>query len=393
MTSQTKAQSRSVEHGVDAGPADRSMNQPAPPSPPMTARPTVVTAPVMPAAPRAVDEILDAFFRSGIDRSVAYGPDYTELWKSLQLASHGGKRFRPALLTGIYRHLGGADEQLAATVAAAVELLHTAFVVHDDVIDHDDVRRGRLNVSGTFAERVRTADGDHDRAATFGAAAGILAGDLALTGAHRLIASSSAAPATREDLLTLLDHAIYVTAAGELADVRNSLGPVTASLNEVIDMATHKTAVYSFELPLQAGAVLAGVDPGTVDGLGRVGRLVGTAFQLQDDLDGVFGDEARTGKSALTDLREAKVTPLVVHARSTAQWPFVRRHLGAADLSFDQLLAVRAALESSGSRAFITDLAAEHLTSARHLASQIGLPASAEAWLETTVASLTWRLT
>ena len=338
-----------------------------------------------------VDAILDDFFRAALARSAAYGADYTDLWASLQRASQGGKRFRPALLTGIYRHLGGADETLAGTVAAAVELLHTAFVVHDDVIDHDEMRRGRLNVSGTFAERVRSAGGDPDRAATLGAAAGILAGDLALTGAHRLVASSTAQPATREELLTLLDHAIYVTAAGELSDVQNSLGPVSATLAEVITMAAHKTAVYSFELPLQAGALLAGASRQTVDGLGRVGRLLGTAFQLQDDLDGVFGDEQLTGKSALTDLREGKVTPLVVHARGTAQWPFVRRHLGTADLTLDQLEAVRAALESSGSHAFIADLAAEHLSSARRLAAQIDLPPYAHAWLESAIGNLTRR--
>ena len=338
-----------------------------------------------------VDEILDDFFRSAIERSAGYGADYTELWSSLQRASQGGKRFRPALLTGIYQHLGGTDAALACTVAAAVELLHTAFVVHDDVIDHDELRRGRPNVTGTFAQGVRIAGGSADRAATFGAAAGILAGDLALIGAHRLVASSTAVPATREELLTLLDHAIYVTAAGELSDVRNSLGPVAASLTEVIEMAANKTAVYSFELPLQAGALLASASGATVEGLGRVGRLVGTAFQLQDDLDGIFGDEAVTGKNPLTDLREGKVTPLVVHASGTAQWPFVSRHLGDGDLTLDQLYAVRAALESSGSRAFIAGLAAEHLSSARRLASQIDLPAGADAWLRSAFGDLMWR--
>ena len=350
---------------------------------------------VQQASPRpystTVDAILDDFFRQAIDRASAYGTDYTELWASLQRASQGGKRFRPALLTGIYQQLGGADERLACTVAAAMELLHTAFVVHDDVIDHDELRRGRLNVTGTFAQSVRSSGGDADRAATLGAAAGILAGDLALTGAHRLVASSTATPATREELLNLLDHAIYVTAAGELSDVRNSLGPVATSLTQVIDMAANKTAVYSFELPLQAGALLAGAGRETVDGLGRVGRLVGTAFQLQDDLDGVFGDEAVTGKNALTDLREGKVTPLMVHASGTAQWPFIRRHLGDADLTLDQLYAVRAALESSGSRAFIAGLAAEHLGSARLLASQIDLPPSADAWLRSAFGDLMWR--
>lgn len=341
--------------------------------------------------PVSVDVVLEDFFRVSLDRSAAYGADYTELWRSLHLASQGGKRFRPALLTGIYRHLGGSDDQLACTVAAAVELLHTAFVVHDDVIDHDDVRRGRLNVSGTFAHDARVAGGNDARAATFGAAAGILAGDLALSGAHRLLASCAAAPQVREDLLGLFDHAIYATAAGELSDVRLSLGPGAATLPEVVTMAANKTAVYSFELPLQAGAVLAGADRRIVEGLRHVGRLVGIAFQLHDDLDGMFGDEKATGKSVLTDLREGKVTPLVAHARGTAQWPLVERHLGAPGLTHDQLHAVRVALEASGSRAFIETLAAEQLDSARGLAAAMGLPPGAVGWLDTITRSLPWR--
>lgn len=342
-------------------------------------------------APPTVEAVLGDFFRSALDRSRAYGADYTELWRSLHRASQGGKRFRPALLTGIYRHLGGTDERLACTVAAAVELLHTAFVVHDDVIDHDDVRRGRLNVSGTFAHGLRSAGGDESGAATLGAAAGILAGDLALSGAHRLVASSAAAPSIREDLLDLFDHAIYATAAGELSDVRFSLGPVEATLAEVVTMAANKTAVYSFELPLQAGALLAGADRRTVEGLSHVGRLVGIAFQLHDDLDGVFGDEQVTGKSVLTDLREGKVTPLVAHARGTGQWPRIERHLGAPGLTYDQLHDVRWALETSGSRGFIEALAAEHLASARELAAEIDLPPEALAWLESMTRSLPWR--
>lgn len=345
------------------------------------------------AAPQSVtvDSVLEEFFDDAISHADAYGPDYSALWHSLRSASEGGKRLRPLLLTGVYDQLGGSDPALAATIGAAVELLHTAFVVHDDVIDHDVVRRGRLNVSGTFAQRARTEGADEARAENLGAAAGILAGDLALTGAHRLVAFSAAPSGTRRDLVRLFDHAVYVTAAGELSDVRYSLDLAPVGLADIVAMAAHKTAVYSFELPLQAGAVLAGADLRTIDWLSHVGRLLGTAFQLLDDLDGVFGDEQTTGKSVLTDLREGKLTPLMAHARQTDAWPTISRFVGDADLTHDGVDAVREALEAAGSKTFIEDFAAEHLASARRLADEISLPDGFTGWFESVTRDLARR--
>jgi geranylgeranyl diphosphate synthase type II len=346
-----------------------------------------------PAAPRAfadpdvapavtVDSVLAAFFDQGIARSDAYGPHYRDLWASLRDAARGGKRFRPALVLGMYELLGGRDTALACTVGAAVELLHTAFVIHDDVIDHDDVRRGHLNVSGTFAGRAAASGVDDHRAANVGHAAGILAGDLALTGAARMISLSGADARVTTQLLDLLDHAIFVTAAGELSDVRLSVEPGSAGLPEILTMEAHKTAVYSFELPLQAGAILAGADRQTIEWLSDFGRQVGIAFQLLDDLQGVFGDERATGKSVLTDLREGKTTPIIAHARTTTAWDTIRPVLGDPDVTEQQAAQVREALEGSGTRAFIEKLADDHLDSAYRLVDELRLPPAFRGWFE-----------
>ena len=189
-----------------------------------------------------------------------------------------------------------------------IELLHTAFVIHDDVIDDDHLRRGRPNVSGTFRARGR-ALGATDDGAGYGLTAAILAGDLALAAAVRAVALCGAAPDVVRRLLDLFDSALHTTAAGELADVRLTLdhGPVT--LAESLAMEEQKTSAYSFALPLRAGAVLAGADAATTARLGEVGRAMGVAFQLVDDLIGVFGDPDRSGKSATCDLRTRKQTP------------------------------------------------------------------------------------
>jgi geranylgeranyl diphosphate synthase type II len=103
--------------------------------------------------PRTTDQALQQLLDEGRARASATAPDHALLWESLAAATEGGKRFRPALVTATHDALGGTCPGAAVEVGAAVELLHTAFVIHDDVIDGDDLRRGRLNVSGTFRAR------------------------------------------------------------------------------------------------------------------------------------------------------------------------------------------------------------------------------------------------
>lgn len=308
-----------------------------------------------------------------LDRLLAQGRR-SELWQAVVEAADGGKRFRPALVTAAHDALGGTRPAAAAEVGAAVELLHTAFVIHDDVIDGDQVRRGRLNVNGTFTSQARAAGASADAATDLGVAAGILAGDLALTATIRAVATCDAPADVVHRLLDLVDAALHTTAAGELADVRLSLNLDTATLAESLRMEEQKTSAYSFALPLQAGAVLADADEATVERLGKAGRMLGVAFQLVDDLIGVFGDPAQTGKSATCDLRTSKQTPLLVHARTTAEWPRVEQYVGR-DLSDDELAEARRLLSSCGSRDFVEELADAHLTGARQVLDELGIDA------------------
>ena len=324
--------------------------------------------------PRTTDEALRRLLDEGRARAEATDPQHARLWDALAAATDGGKRFRPALVTAAHDALGGGCSAAAVEVGAAVELLHTAFVVHDDVIDGDDLRRGRLNVSGTFHADALASGAAADDAREFGRTAGILAGDLALAAAIRAVATCGASPEVVLGLLDLFDAAVHTTAAGELADVRLSLGIGTATLAESLAMAEQKTSAYSFALPLQAGALLAGADQETVGRLGEAGRTLGIAFQLADDLLGVFGDPARTGKSATSDLRGRKQTPLLAHAMTTPEWERIRLYVGR-DLTDAELTEARQLLTVSGSRRFVEELMDHHLSSARAELEQLGLPA------------------
>lgn len=334
-------------------------------------RPSEITAERLPSAiwtaerQQQTEDVLDGFFDAGKRRAGELAPGYSTLWKALEKGAIGGKRFRPRMVVTAYEGLGGAQPELAAHVGAAYELLHTAFVIHDDVIDRDFVRRGVPNVAGSYREQAHTAGIPLPAAEHRGMSVGVVAGDLVLAGAFRLIANVAVAEPLRQRLFDLVEEAVFASAAGELMDVEFSLGAPSITVQEILRMERLKTAVYSFERPLQAGAVLAGADEPTIEFLGDFGGNVGIAYQLVDDLLGVFGDPERTGKSTLGDLREGKRTALIAFAESTRAWPSVASLFGSADLDEDGAEHIRSVLISSGARDRTEELVQDFSSRAR----------------------------
>jgi geranylgeranyl pyrophosphate synthase len=322
----------------------------------------------------AIDDGLRTFFAEARERAGAFGRHYAALWESLEQQSSGGKRIRPRLVNAAYTGLGGTDPALAMRVAMAFELLHTAFLIHDDVIDRDTVRRGAPNIAARFADRARAHGADDRAGEVWGETAAVLAGDLALSRAHREIATLPVPADRRAALLDILDRAVFVSAAGELADVVQAASPEPPELGRVLVTLEQKTAVYSFECPLTAGAVLAGANGGAIGALARYGRLVGVAFQITDDILGVFGDPAVTGKSTASDLREGKQTALTAHAATTGAWPAISARLGDPDLDDAAADTLRAALLDCGALDAARRLADEHVTLARFELDTADLP-------------------
>jgi geranylgeranyl diphosphate synthase type II len=331
----------------------------------------------------AMDQVLEATSRTPADEVVARalrgGPGaHSPLWDALRSTAQGGGRIRPRVLLSAYDDLASAaaaePRAVAERVAGAVELLHTAFLAHDDVIDDDQTRHGRPNVAGTYAATALRAGASPRGARDYGAAAGILAGDLALATAVREVALCGAAGATTGALLDLFDTTLHVTADGELSDVWLGLERPDddADLAVVLATAEHKTAVYTFELPLRAAALLAGRRDLDVP-LSRLGRMLGLAFQLRDDLAGTFGDPAVTGKSTTSDLREGKRTALLALARATPAWERIAEVVGRPEVSAQELTLARELLESCGARHGVGQLALGLERSAAALAAELGL--------------------
>ncbi|MGK2852918.1 MAG: polyprenyl synthetase family protein [Microbacteriaceae bacterium] len=320
-------------------------------------------------------------------RAAAYGTRFAELWRVASECVLGGKLLRPRLLLGAFDALStttGRDEvfrDAALRIAAGVELLHYSFLLHDDVIDGDLMRRGRPNLIGTFLlERDPAAFGS--QASRNGEAAladlhwasmsGILMGDMLLSAAHQVFAREALPDPVRLRLLDLLDHTITESVAGEHLDLALSDGVVSSDLDTVLGMSLFKTATYTFELPLKVAAILAGTASRTEDAIGAIGRHLGLAFQLQDDLLSTFGCAAEHGKDAFSDLREGKETAIIAYARLTSAWTSIEPAFGDPRLSEEDGRAIRALLVECGAELFIRSLIDEQLRASSELVSSPG---------------------
>ncbi len=332
----------------------------------------------------AVDGAIAASLDRLQRRSVGLGDGADQLARAASTAGDGGKRLRPALVVAAFRAFGSPgtaeDAPLPPAlwqVAAAFELLHTAFVVHDDLIDRDLERRGVPNVGGHFRARARDYGAADAEAAAVGDAAAVLAGDLLLFEATRLIATIDTDGEVRERLLEILDDAILVSAAGELADVENAARADCPDTDELLDAARHKTAAYSFEAPLLAGAALAGAPASAREELAAAAADLGLAFQLVDDLIGTFGSRRQAGRDPGADLREAKRTPLIGLARRTGAWPQVDSALSLAHTGPIALRRAQRELTASGARDDLVLLVHGALQRARARSASPDLPDAA----------------
>ncbi|MFK0040491.1 polyprenyl synthetase family protein [Paenarthrobacter sp. NPDC090517] len=333
----------------------------------------------------AIENELSGLIGKRASAATAYGPDFARLWALAGRNVLGGKFVRPLLLMETYDALSQRHQQYdsddsrqretAISIAAAIELLHYAFLLHDDVIDGDLVRRGHPNLIGSLlAEATARTDG---RAGTDGTGGvrgtragsslhwaqtgGILMGDMLLAATHQSFARADLPHELRLRLLDLLEHTINETVAGEQLDVGLGDGAIAPDLQTILVMCGYKTATYTFELPLRAAATLAGADFAVENSLATAGRHLGLAFQLQDDLLSTFGDPRRHGKDPFSDLREGKETAIIAHARTTHAWPDIEPFFGMPELSVGQGEHVRRHLSDCGAEAFVQGLIEEQV--------------------------------
>ncbi|ANY24016.1 polyprenyl synthetase family protein [Gordonia terrae] len=364
---------------------------------------TIPTPTSLDAVPGAVEAELRAFFADAVPATAAIAPvvgEAAELIRDFVL--RGGKRIRPVFAFAGWRCGTSSSDRTVAgddapgprdalRVCAALELVQACALIHDDIIDRSDTRRGFPTVHREFESRHESAKWAGDPGA-HGVAAAILAGDFALAWADDLVhghrpgvstsSTGSRVGSTGRDGSTVEDGGRPLPAAvgatwaamrtevlgGQFLDIVNEAGG-DDSTEAAYRVMEFKTAAYTVARPLELGARLAGASDDLVSGLRSIGHDLGVAFQLRDDLLGVFGDPERTGKPSGDDLVSGKRTALLAIAlqRADAADPALgarlRSHLGRA-LDDDELNSARGIFVEVGAVAEVENSIDELLGSA-----------------------------
>jgi geranylgeranyl diphosphate synthase type I len=363
-----------------------------------TARPPARTAADVVRVRDAVTVALSDFLDT--QRAVLAGMDasLTPVVDEVCALADGGKRLRPLFAYWGWRGAAGdapgpaEDDDAVLRAVAALEFVHASALVHDDVMDGALTRRGRPATHVGFAARhghgALTGDGE-----SFGIGAAILVGDLALVWSDELLRRSGITAAALGRARTVWDTMRTEVTAGQYLDLLRAAGGLPGP-GGALTVARYKSAGYTVQRPLQLGAALAGARPRIADVYSAIGLPLGEAFQLRDDVLGVFGDPAVTGKSADDDLREGKQTLLIALAEEQADAAgrqLLADSLGDPAAGPDQLQALRALIEDTGARARVEDRITERTALARSTIAEAPIAEDARAALDELAVAATTR--
>jgi geranylgeranyl diphosphate synthase, type I len=273
-----------------------------------------------------------------------------------------GKRVRPAFAYWGWRGMGRSDDPAIIAAAASLELLHACALMHDDVIDDSATRRGRPALHRLFAIRHERAQWNGD-ADNFGASVAILLGDLCLSWSFGMLRASGLTPEELARGAPVFDQMCTEVTAGQYLDVLAQARRATR-VDTALEVVRLKTAKYTVERPLHLGGALAGADPALLAAYSGYGLPVGEAFQLRDDLLGVYGDPEVTGKPAGDDLREGKRTVLVALARqhaTNAARDRMDRLIGDPGLTATGVTELRELIASSGAVSVVEQMISDRI--------------------------------
>ncbi len=262
-----------------------------------------------------------------------------------------GKRIRPLLLVLSYKGYNPKEIQPQSSLfhaSTCMELLHNFMLIHDDIIDRSDLRRGKP----TMHRLLRKAANAHDKE-KLGYDLSIVAGDILYALAIDAFLAIKEAPSRKEAALKYFIKTAAFTAMGEFIDILHGVDTISKiTEKDVFLNYSLKTARYTFECPLVVGAILAGAPAGDIKKLSQFGLMIGQAFQIQDDILGIFGSEKSIGKSILSDIAESKKTILVCHAYKKLgpqKKAAFLHYFSKKKKSYQDLVAIRRIFIDSGS--------------------------------------------
>ncbi len=344
-----------------------------------------------------MSDALDTFLTE--KRAVLAGMDASlvPVIEEVAAVAEGGKRLRPAFAYWGWRAVSSAhpeDDAAVLRAVAALEFVHGSALVHDDVMDAAATRRGRPATHIGFADRhtTQSLDGSPE---LFGTGAAILVGDLALVWSDELLRRSGISTGALARARPVWDTMRTEVTAGQYLDLLRAAGGLPGP-EGALKVARYKSAGYTVQRPLHLGAAIADAGPEVVEAYTEVALPLGEAFQLRDDVLGVFGDPEVTGKSADEDLREGKQTLLVALTETEtddAGRALLRRVLGDPSASAPELDAVRDLMRSTGALDRVEERIARQTVAARQAIADAPVLDEAQSALDALAVAATSRTT
>lgn len=307
-----------------------------------------------------INKSLAGFFNEEITKNKSRAIFFRQSLKKLE-AYHlekASKRIRAILVILGYQLWGGKKLDKIIKLASSVELIHSSFLIHDDIIDNDHYRRGGPSIHYYFEQLHRNnyqvGDAKH-----FGISQGILAGDIGFALAYDTIVKSQFSDGLKIKALQRFDEMYFDTCYGQILDVINVYQP-KINPNDVLEVYKYKTAKYTIETPLHLGAIMAGANQKLLNQISHFAIPLGIAFQIHDDILGMFGDEKTIGKPVTSDLEEGKKTLLMVYALARAdkkQRQLLMKYFGHKNIKISDLNKVRQTIAATGALKYCQDYA------------------------------------
>ncbi len=277
---------------------------------------------------------------------------YKDLWLLIKKnVNYGGKRSRPYLTILTYLSLCKKSSQDILEIAVSQELLHIALLIHDDIIDEDYTRHNKANIAGQKFKDYSFLTNEI-QAYHLANSVSLLAGDLLISAAYELIINSKVSLSDKIKIMKILTTDIFEVAGGELFDIEAVLKPFDSDFS--FKISRYKTAGYSFYYPMLIGAVLAKANEKQLALIKKFSYLVGIAYQLIDDDEGLFGQEKIIGKSVLSDLKQGKRTylmSLVFQLCSVVDREYLNKIFKQSKIASQQHLKIKNIAEKCGARA------------------------------------------
>jgi geranylgeranyl diphosphate synthase, type II len=328
-------------------------------------------------------DFLDSYLAVQVKKAGQLDVEYQKLWENISiLAKRGGKRTRPYITYLSYAAYGGDDLAAIMPLAASTELMHLYLLVIDDVMDRDFVRWGGSNIEGVYKDALVSEFGESMHATQAATSSAILAGCIIGSATNDLVLQSKLEDSLKLKILQTKHETMFLEAGGQLLD---SLSTLQDPMHiDHVKICINKTSAYSFCAPLCIGALAAGADQTQIDLLNKLGYDAGIAFQLADDLLGVFGNEDKLGKKA-DDIEEGKHTLLVqktLELVSEHDKQVLMHALGNSFLSIAETESVKDLIKNCGSVDIVQNLAKDYLKSARLSLAELNISAEAKAGFE-----------